>query len=143
MAEMQGGDYMIHVFIIKGKNFIDASQKENIDAMFHVKTCGKQEYSKHKANTATKNENGTYWGEHLFFEPKHMSKDDMQAATVDIRLVDKGLFRDRLVGDFEIDVAQIYSMDKHALQNQWIAMNNPESADQKEITAYAKVSIAI
>jgi hypothetical protein len=34
-------------------------------------------------------------------------------------------------------------MDKHALQNQWIAMNNPESADNKEITAYAKVSIAI
>lgn len=48
-----------------------------------------------------------------------------------------------MIGNFEIDAAQIYAMEDHALQNQWIALNNPEGEDPSEIKAYCKVSIAI
>lgn len=143
IATMQGGDYMIHVFIMKGKNFKDNEGAQTINAMFQVKTCGKQEFTESKADCATDDDNGTYWGEHLFFDARKMDQDDVQAAAVEIRLTDKGFFRDRLVGSFEIDVAQIYAMEDHALQNQWIALNQPESEDSSEIKAYCKVSIAI
>ena len=77
MATMLGGDYMIHVFIIRGKNFKDGEGAQTINAMFQVKTCGKQEFSESKADCATDNDNGVYWGEHLFFDARKMDQDDV------------------------------------------------------------------
>ena len=65
-----------------------------------------------------KSENSRYWGEHFFFEPKGMSSDDIASQSVEIRVLDKGFFRDSLVGLFDIDVSQIYfQQDDHAIHN--------------------------
>ena len=62
------------------------------------------------------NDKGTMWSQHLFFEAKNMKKEDVEEASFEIKLMDKGLFRDKVVGAFDVDIAQIYGMnDEHAL----------------------------
>jgi len=58
-------------------------------------------------------------------------------------MLDKGMFKDALVGMYEFDVAFIYFMKQHALLHQWLAMTNPESENPNEVTGYMKISISI
>ena len=55
------------------------------------------------------------WSQHLFFEAKNMSKEDIEEASFEIKLMDKGLFRDKVVGAFDVDIAQIYGFPEHAV----------------------------
>ena len=57
--------------------------------------------------------------------------------------MDKGLFRDKMVGCFEINVATIYSAEEHSLKNQWVALNNPDSDDMSIIRAYVQISVNV
>lgn len=72
---------------------------------------------------------------------KHSSKIEME--TISIKVMNKGIFRDEMVGMYEFDMTSIYFKDKHAIQHQWIAMFNPEGEDFSEITANLRISIAV
>lgn len=45
-------------------------------------------------NCPTRSDSATHWGEHFFFEPKNLSTEAVAEATLVIKLMDKGLFRD-------------------------------------------------
>jgi hypothetical protein len=49
------------------------------------------------------------WGEHLFFEPRNVEVHEIEDAKITIRVLDKGFLRDNQIGDYEFDVAYIYS----------------------------------
>lgn len=72
---------------------------------------------------------------------KHSSKIEME--TISIKVMNKGIFRDEMVGMYEFDMTSIYFKDKHAIQHQWIAMFNPEGEDFSEITGNLRISIAV
>ena len=63
--------------------------------------------------------------------------------TISIKVMNKGIFRDEMIGMYEFDMTSIYFKEKHAIQHQWIALYNPEGADFSEITGNLKISIAI
>lgn len=63
--------------------------------------------------------------------------------TIAIKVMNKGVFRDELIGTYEFDMTTVYFKDKHAIQHQWIAMFNPEGEDFSEITGNLKISIAV
>lgn len=79
----------------------------------------------------------------MFFEPKNVSQDDIESAKISIRLMDKGFFKDAIIGAYEFDVAYIYFMNKHVMEHQWIALNNTASANFNKVTAYLKLSINV
>jgi len=54
---------------------------------------------------ATGSDRATPWGEHLFFEPRKLSTEAISEATFTIRLMDKGFFRDCMIGEFEIGLS--------------------------------------
>mgnify|MGYP002630424958 CR=1 FL=1 len=144
IVPMVAGDYMIHVFLQKGKNFKTDDDKDTIDAICQIDTCSQIKYSEVHKGCTLNNSKGQYFGEHFFIEAKKMSKDDISESNVTIKLLNKGLFRDKVIGIFDIDIANIYSMnDKHVLEHQWVALNNPDSETPNEIKAYLKVSINI
>ena len=120
---------MIHVFLEKAKNLRSESRNETVNAMFSVDLCGRKEYSEVKNKVQTEqDQQSVSWYEHLFIDLKNLESDEVKEAQIAIKLHDKGLFRDQMVGCFDLDVAKIYSMnDQHALHNQWVAMNNPDS----------------
>jgi hypothetical protein len=57
--------------------------------------------------------------------------------------MNKGFFKEDVIGCFNIDLSFLYFQKDHALQHQWIGLNNPESEDASEITAYLKLSISV
>lgn len=57
--------------------------------------------------------------------------------------MDKGYFKDALIGMFEFDVAFIYFMKEHSLLHKWVALSNPASPDFSEVCGYLKLSISV
>jgi hypothetical protein len=58
-------------------------------------------------------------------------------------LLDKGYFKQALIGCYEFDAAWVYFQPKHALLHKWVALSNPESENFNEVAGYLKLSIAI
>lgn len=57
--------------------------------------------------------------------------------------MNKGMFRDELIGLYEFDITSVYFKEKHTLQHQWIALFNPEGADFSQITGNLQISISV
>jgi hypothetical protein len=57
--------------------------------------------------------------------------------------MDKGLFKDVLIGEFEFDLSFIYFMKDHVMLHKWLALSNPHGDDFAVIQAYLKVSISV
>ena len=127
LVQMPEGDYCIHVFIEVGTKFkTDDESQLDFNALFNIESCGISEYSSCKENTLTNKDKNVLWGEHFYLDARGMTKDTIEGAILKIKLLDKGTFRDKLVGMFDIDLARIYAKDDHSIHNQWVAMNNPE-----------------
>lgn len=73
------------------------------------------------------------WDEHLFLEPKQVSPKDAEDAKIEIRLMDKGMFKDALIGQFDLDLTFVYLKPDHVLLHKWIALNNPNGDDYATI----------
>ncbi len=60
-----------------------------------------------------------------------------------MRVLDKGYFKDSIVGLYDFDVSYIYFMVKHSLLHRWVALSNPQSENYNQIAGYLKLSIAV
>jgi hypothetical protein len=83
------------------------------------------------------------YSEHLFLEPRGVDKKDADDAKIMIKLVDKGMFKDALIGQFELDMSFVYLRDEHLLLHKWLAFSNPTGDDWAKIQCYAKLSITV
>ena len=83
------------------------------------------------------------WKEHMFFEPRNIHSSKIEMETITIKVMNKGIFRDEMIGTYEFDMTTVYFKEKHAIQHQWLALYNPEGDDFSEITGNLKVSIAV
>jgi hypothetical protein len=83
------------------------------------------------------------YNEHLFLEPRGVDKKDADDAKIMIKLVDKGMFKDHLIGQFELDLSFIYLRDQHLLLHKWFAFSNPNGDDYAKIQCYTKLSISV
>ena len=83
------------------------------------------------------------WSEHIFLEPRGIDKQTAEEGKIMIKLQDKGVFKDALVGQFEFDMSYIYFMKDHVMLHQWLALSNPNSENFSEVTGYLKVSISV
>lgn len=84
---------------------------------------------------------GTHANLELFLFVQHSSKIEME--TICIKVMNKGIFRDELIGTYEFDMTTVYFKEKHAIQHQWIALFNPEGEDFSAITGNLKISMAV
>ena len=82
---MPEGDYLIHIFVETGKNFkLDAfdNDEENqhtFNPVLKFQCVGKTYYSTPIKNALVNSDEGHYWGEHFFFEPKKVTGDFIQS----------------------------------------------------------------
>ena len=109
LGEMKRGDYMIHIFIQSGKQF--KSDHATVSPMVEVVCCDKKKYSSSKSDVATESNTLNYWGEHIFFEPRNVEKADIESSIISIRLLNKGMFKDELIGAYDFDITYIYFKD--------------------------------
>ena len=67
--------------------------------------------------------------------------EQIEQAKIKIRILDKGYFKDAVIGAYEFDAAYIYFMKDHALMHRWLALSNPNSQSYNEVAGYLKISI--
>lgn len=58
-------------------------------------------------------------------------------------MLDKGYFKQAVIGLYEFDVTWVYFHPKRAILHKWVAMSNPESENFNEIAGYLKLSISV
>lgn len=137
---MKRGDYMIHVFIEQAKN-LKVPPESTVDPIVQIDCL---EHKKHTtAQDHISNTGVAIWNEHIFFEPKNKEKEELESGKIVIKLLDKGYFKDALIGYYEFDLSYIYKMPNHSLLHKWIILSNPESENYSEVTAQLKLSITI
>lgn len=86
---------MIHVYIEKGKEF-KVPKDSTIDPMFVIQCLGMKQYSTAKDDIGGVGE--VSWDEHIFLEPRQVDKRDAESAKISIKLMDKGIFKDAIIG---------------------------------------------
>jgi len=66
-------------------------------------------------------------------EPRGVEKADAESGKIMLKLVDKGMFKDALIGQFEFDMSFIYLKKDHVLLHKWLAFSNPNGEDFAKI----------
>ena len=112
VCSMKRGDYMIHVMIEQAKN-LDVPEGEVVDPIVEVNCLGERKFT--KALDDINNVGHAIWNEHLFFEPKNVEVERLQKGKIEIKLMDKGFFKDALIGYYEFDLNSVYMREEHAL----------------------------
>ena len=121
--------------------------------MIEVEVLGQKKYTTAKDDIG----GGTAmcsWNEHIFFEPRNVvrlyrlknifqEKEEIEEAKISVRVLDKGYFKDSVIGLYDFDVSYIYFMPKHSLLHRWVALSNPRSENYNQITGYLELSIAV
>jgi hypothetical protein len=102
---MKKGDYLVHVFIEKAKEIL-MPDGSTVDPLIVVECLGQKQYSSSKDDIGGSGE--VAWNEHLFLEPKKVEKESAESGKILIKLMDKGIFKDVLIGEFEFDLSFIY-----------------------------------
>jgi hypothetical protein len=131
---------MVHVFIEKAKEIL-LPDGRTVDPIIVIECLGKKEYSTAKDDIGGAGE--VTWNEHLFLEAKKVEKETAECGKILIKLMDKGIFKDVLIGEFEFDLSFIYFMKDHVMLHKWLALSNPHGGNFEAIAAYLKVSISV
>lgn len=109
--------------------------------MVMVECLGQKTYTSAKEKVGGIGE--TTYGEHLFLEPKSIEKEAAEDGKIVIKLLDKGMFKDVMIGLFEFDLSFVYLKKDHVLLHKWLGLNNPKGEDYATVQAYLKVSVSV
>lgn len=100
-----------------------------------------KEYSKDYPNTS--NSTQTTLGEHIFIEKRNQTVNDLQNLKLTFKVIIKSVWKNVLIGLYEVDFSYIYFMKNHMMEHGWLAISNPNSEDFSQIQGLIKLSISI
>ena len=80
---------------------------------------------------------------HIFVDLQKQSVAQLETTKISIRLMEKGVFKEAVFGLFEFDFSYVYNMEDRTMFHQWVALNNPASADFSAVAAFLKLSVSI
>ena len=112
VGNLRRGDYMVHVFIERGKEFVGEGSL-TVDPMVKVSCLGQTMYSTNKKDITL--DADVNWQEHIFLDIKNIEKDQAEESQVVLEVMDKGFFKNSIIGTFDFDLSYIYFMKDHAL----------------------------
>ena len=140
VGQLAPGDYTVHLFIETAKQ-IDVPEGTSIDIIGEVQIGTNKEVTKEIGDvTAT---SLVSFNSHLFIELKNQSVQDLEQTKIQLKLKEKGYFKDTPIGLMETDFSYIYFLKDHTMQHQWFALTNPDSEDYSSVAAYIKISVSI
>ena len=85
--------------------------------MVSVETCGEKRYSASKDGIACGSAALVNWKEHMFYEPRNVHASKIEMETITIKVMNKGIFRDEMIGTYEFDMTTVYFKEKHTIQH--------------------------
>jgi len=84
-----------------------------VNPIFLVDCLRLKKYSSSKEKIGTLTQ--IVWNEHIFIEPTSVDKRDVEAAKIVVKLMDKGIFKDTMIGEYIFDLSAIYLRENHLL----------------------------
>jgi hypothetical protein len=84
----------------------------------------------------------SFWNQHLFIEKRGIDKNEAESTKILIKVLEKNLIKDEMIGMFELDLGFIYLRDQHMLSDQWVSLSNP-FIDFSDIRGYLQLSVQV
>ena len=137
VAQMKAGDYTLHLLLQKAKD-IAVADENAINVVIEVEVQDKKESSAEKGNVTSSSV--VDFNSHVFFELMGQTVAKLEQTKIVVRLLEKGYFKNSLIGMFEMDLSFLYNLDAHTAEHRWVALINPESEDFSAIASYLKLS---
>ena len=118
---MKPGEYRLQVHVIEARDLVGRDMSGLSDPAVFVKAFGQQ------LRTSTRDKQAsTVWDEHLFFESKHLTLDELNRSVVEIRVYDMDtVTRNDLIGQYSIDLPHVYYEKDHELHRRWVTLSAP------------------
>lgn len=140
VGKIKKGDYMIHLLVQTARN-LQIANEDTVDPIIQAECFGKKKW------TSVKNDIGSNasvsWNEHIFFEPKNLTSEDILNQKLKIKILDKRMLKNAIIGNYEIDLSFIYFKDDHVILNQWVGLSNTSSKKFNELSGYLKISVSV
>ena len=102
---------------------------------------GKKKYS--KTHTKVGTSGACTWQDHLFLSFKHCEKHEVESGTIKIRVVDKSILRNEVIGVYSFGIPYVFLQERHCIQHQWVALSNPEGFKYADVNGYVKLSLSV
>ncbi len=96
---------MIHIFIEQAKS-IKIDTDDSIDTLVEIKCFNMRKYT--TVSEEVTSAGLAIWNEHIFFEPKNVEVNDLKQAKIEIKLLNKGFFKNVVIGYYEFDLGYLY-----------------------------------
>lgn len=137
---MPAGEYTIHVLIQSLRNLI-LFEEDLCNPMVYVYMLDGVAQTTDKSNIARNTM--VKYDEHLFLEIKNKTKDELQQAIIKIEVMNKGFFRNDMIGEFTIPASTIYNMKDHTLRDQLVGISNLNDNSGQRTTGTVALSINV
>ena len=62
---------------------------------------------------------------------------------ISIRALNKGFFRNELIGEYNIKMSTVYFKDAHKLEHIWMGLSNPDSDNFTQVQGMLKASFSV
>ena len=79
---------------------------DTVDAIVEIKCLNMRKYTSVQEEVTSAGL--AIWNEHIFFEPKNLEVYDLNNAKVEIKLLNKGFFKNVAIGFYEFDLGYLY-----------------------------------
>ena len=115
------GDYRLQVHVIEARDLVGRDMSNLSDPVLVINAFGQKQrtVTKHRARSVV-------WDEHLFFDGKDLTQEDLTRGVVDVQVYDvDSLSRNDLIGNFSIDLPHLYYSDNHEIYRKWVALSAP------------------
>ena len=110
VSQMKPGDYTLHLLIQKAKD-LDIDPEDAMNVICEVTCQTTKENSKEiKDVTSTTVCN---FDSHVFIELMQQSVAQLEQTKILIRILSKGIFKNSLIGQVELDLTYIYNLENH------------------------------
>eukprot|EP00736_Rhodelphis_marinus_P012214 Rmarinus@m.21902 len=132
------GEYQVQVHVIEVRDLKSRDSNGMADPVVLVECMDKKQSTEIKKATLA-----CIFDHLMFFDFKIESPGEMEAAKVNLTVNDaNSIFKDVMIGAFELDATYIWNQKNHELYRKWVALT--DTTDEHEgIQGYLKVSITI
>ncbi|XP_074502030.1 myoferlin isoform X1 [Sebastes fasciatus] len=125
-------DFQIRIRVIKGRQL----PGNNIKPVVKVNVCGQTH------RTRIRRGNNPFFDE-IFFYNVNMLPSELFDESISLRVYDSFSLRaDSLMGEFKMDVGNIYDESGHAIMRKWLLLSDPDDSNSGA-SGYLKVSIFV
>jgi hypothetical protein len=74
---------------------------------------------------------------------KDMQPDQCNRTSITVTVLNKGFFKNEVIGRFSFQMSSIYFMEQHKQEHIWVGLENSDSDDFSQVKGMLKMSLSV